>query len=605
MSDDQGNPGRVYNSTGPGATVTAGAGDDTLNASQGPDVLTGGPGADTFSWGKAPWSPATVTDFVVGQDRLDLAALFQQAGYTGSDPVADKVIILADDGAGGTKVLFDRDGAGDAQPWPDYIIKLDGVAAAGLTWAKLAGSPPAPPPTPSAPGTMVVFAGQSNIGGYGTDASNAPVAWRPDPLTLIWNANSHAWEPLDPGVNTGYAGNPAGWGPEVAFAMDFRGQHPDEVLRIVKYAQGGTSLAPDTGPWKYDWSPDSPGEYFDYVTRMVADASASVGGLKPAMVFWGQGEEDANTAASAQAYGANLAKLFAAIRDQWMHDPKGEIGYFLIGTSPTYAADVRAAQAGVDQADPDAASFDTAGFAMQGDSVHYTPASYGVVGDGFFRLYEASRGAEIQGTAGPDTLTGQGGPDRIQGDAGDDVIAGGDGANWLRGGEGDDQITGGIGFDDIQGNQGSDTEHGGGGADWVVGGRDNDRLYGDDQADILNGNLGDDTCDGGSDSDVVRGGQGNDLVAGGDGNDWLSGDLGDDTLTGGTGADTFHLSPGAGSDRITDFDRAGGDRILLDPGMTWTAHQQGGEVVVDLSGGGQVVFTGTLASLDPGWIVAG
>ncbi|HEY8571475.1 Calx-beta domain-containing protein [Phenylobacterium sp.] len=145
--------GQVYNSPGPGSTVVAGSGDDTINASQGSDVLTGGAGADKFAWAKEPWSPARVTDFAVGTDKLDLSALFQAAGYTGTDPVADKYIWLISDDAGGTKVLFDRDGAATGQQWPSYIIQLQGVSPS-TSWAQLAGSggtTPPPPPPPSSP----------------------------------------------------------------------------------------------------------------------------------------------------------------------------------------------------------------------------------------------------------------------------------------------------------------------------------------------------------------------------------------------------------------------------------------------------------------------
>jgi Ca2+-binding RTX toxin-like protein len=182
----------------------------------------------------------------------------------------------------------------------------------------------------------------------------------------------------------------------------------------------------------------------------------------------------------------------------------------------------------------------------------------------------------------------------------------GDGLDYLRGGEGNDRIHGGFGFDDVHGNQGDDTVSGGHGDDWVVGGKDDDQLFGDEGADIVYGNLGDDTCEGGTGADLVRGGQANDVLAGGDGNDFLSGDLGDDTVTGGAGADVFNSFGAAGLDRVTDFNRAEGDRVRLDPGSAYTASQQGADTVVEITGGARVVLAGVqLASLDPGWIFVG
>ena len=111
---------------------------------------------------------------------------------------------------------------------------------------------------------------------------------------------------------------------------------------------------------------------------------------------------------------------------------------------------------------------------------------------------------------------------------------------------------------------------------------------------------------GGDGADTVRGGQGDDSVSGGAGNDWLWGDKGNDTLSGGAGADSFHSLVGAGLDRITDFNRAEGDRLILDGSPAYTVSQVGADTVVDLGHGDQVVLVGvTYASLSAGWIVGG
>jgi Ca2+-binding RTX toxin-like protein len=115
--------------------------------------------------------------------------------------------------------------------------------------------------------------------------------------------------------------------------------------------------------------------------------------------------------------------------------------------------------------------------------------------------------------------------------------------------------------------------------------------------------MGADTVNGGYGDDTVLGGQGNDLLVGGDGNDWLSGDRGDDTLSGGAGTDVFHFAPGSGHDVISDFNTWEGDHIQLEPGMTWSASQVGGDVVVDLGGGDAVTLQNVqLTSLHDGWI---
>jgi Ca2+-binding RTX toxin-like protein len=237
-------------------------------------------------------------------------------------------------------------------------------------------------------------------------------------------------------------------------------------------------------------------------------------------------------------------------------------------------------------------------------------------GNDTVEVYDFARGGNLIRTyGGNDTVSGVDG-DTVFGGTGNDVIriglsptgfrASSDARNFLRGEEGNDSIQGGLWFNDINGNTGNDTIWGGNSADWLLGGQDNDNLSGFGGDDIMNGNLGSDTVDAGAGNDIVRGGQSNDLLRGGTGDDWISGDLGTDSLNGGTGADTFHFSVGSGSDWIFDFKRSEGDRILLDAGMTWTANQQGADVIVNISGGGQIVLSGVqMSSLTGDWIGAG
>ncbi len=184
--------------------------------------------------------------------------------------------------------------------------------------------------------------------------------------------------------------------------------------------------------------------------------------------------------------------------------------------------------------------------------------------------------------------------------------AAGDASDYLRGDEGNDRIWGGFAFDDINGNMGDDTLSGGLGDDWVVGGKDNDRQAGDAGGDVVWGNLGNDTLDGGDGADQVRGGMGDDTLTGGAGNDYVSGDRGNDTVAGGTGADLFHGSQDAGIDRVVDFSLAQGDRVMLDPGTTYTISQVGADTLIDMGAGHQMILVGVdLSTLPPGTIFLG
>lgn len=208
----------------------------------------------------------------------------------------------------------------------------------------------------------------------------------------------------------------------------------------------------------------------------------------------------------------------------------------------------------------------------------------------------------VVGSSGADTILGNAANNVISGRAGDDSILGGAGQDYLRGDEGADQIVGGADFDDINGNMGDDTAWGGDGNDWVVGGRDNDVLFGEAGDDIVYGNLGADTLSGGPGADIVRGGQDNDSLSGGDGADWMSGDRGDDTISGGAGADVFHTFGEAGIDRVIDFSSAEGDRVLIDPGVTYTLTFQGGDTVIAMSGGGQMILVGVSQAALGTWL---
>lgn len=225
-------------------------------------------------------------------------------------------------------------------------------------------------------------------------------------------------------------------------------------------------------------------------------------------------------------------------------------------------------------------------------------------------LLGASNDDALYGFAGNDVMDGGGGYDALLGGDGDDTISSGavigTGESFLRGGLGQDYLVGGVNFDDIHGNEGNDTARGGDGDDWVVGGKDRDLLLGERGDDLIYGNMGNDTLDGGAGRDTLRGGQAEDILSGGDGDDWLFGDRGADTLGGGAGADIFFTFGLANLDYVTDFKRGEGDRVIVEEGSSYTVAQSGADVVISMSGGGQMILVGvSLASLTGDWITGG
>jgi Ca2+-binding RTX toxin-like protein len=174
----------------------------------------------------------------------------------------------------------------------------------------------------------------------------------------------------------------------------------------------------------------------------------------------------------------------------------------------------------------------------------------------------------INGFAGADEIFGFGGKDTLDGGAGNDVISGGDGDDVLIGGTGNDELKGGAGIDTASYSKAATAvtvdlriaiaqATGGAGSDILTG------------IESLTGSAFNDRLDGNKAGNVLIGGAGRDVLNGYEGADWLAGGTGKDTLTGGTAADRFVFDSSlAGSaaifDTITDFNRAQGDRIVLD-----------------------------------------
>ena len=107
-------------------------GDDTLEGGDGEDVLAGGPGFDTLTGGAQADTFVmsdfdgvdTITDFMPGEDRLDISALLQAYFAPGAE--ADFVSIRQD--GGNTIVSVDADGSGTAADFVDVAV-LTGVGA--------------------------------------------------------------------------------------------------------------------------------------------------------------------------------------------------------------------------------------------------------------------------------------------------------------------------------------------------------------------------------------------------------------------------------------------------------------------------------------------
>ena len=99
-----------------GSSLSGGAGNDTLVSVGGADTLTGGAGNDVFrfealgahsSGGNVPTNLAVITDFVHGQDIVDLQSLL--TNYHGDNAIADGWVKTVVNNTG-TTIFVDQDG---------------------------------------------------------------------------------------------------------------------------------------------------------------------------------------------------------------------------------------------------------------------------------------------------------------------------------------------------------------------------------------------------------------------------------------------------------------------------------------------------------------
>ncbi|WP_052055619.1 SGNH/GDSL hydrolase family protein [Myxosarcina sp. GI1] len=168
----------------------------------------------------------------------------------------------------------------------------------------------------------------------------------------------------------------------------------------------------------------------------------------------------------------------------------------------------------------------------------------------------------IDGLDGSDLIFGWNSSDRLEGGAGDDWLLGNKGNDLLDGGENSDFVWGGSGEDLLFGSNGNDMLLGAAGKDIIIGGSDRDYLWGGSNGDYLLGGDSKDKIWGNLGNDTLNGGDGNDLLRGGRGKDLIDGGAGNDTLYGNAGADIFELTPGFGTDYISDFE-ADSDSLML------------------------------------------
>lgn len=161
----------------------------------------------------------------------------------------------------------------------------------------------------------------------------------------------------------------------------------------------------------------------------------------------------------------------------------------------------------------------------------------------------------IIGNSGNNQLRGLGGNDTLEGGAGNDTLDGGTGSNLMRGGLGDDTYIVNSTTDLVVENPNE-------GIDTVIASISY-TLTANVEKLTLTGNANINGI-GNELDNVIIGNAGVNTLDGGDGNDTLIGGRGRDRMMGGKGADRFvFTAPRDGVDRVMDFNRREGDKLVF------------------------------------------
>ena len=188
---------------------------------------------------------------------------------------------------------------------------------------------------------LYFLGGQSNMVGYGYVAELPGSMIHSVDRVMIFEGSpapdgdrrggAGLWAPLQPGYGFGFETDDEylvlsdRFGPELSFGHALASKLPGESIALVKYARGGSGLAPGVGLGS--WHPSDKNGHginqFDHALRTLQNAFSArdIDGdgirdrLVPAGIIWMQGESDANNSlAAAEAYQRNLTDLARSLR---------------------------------------------------------------------------------------------------------------------------------------------------------------------------------------------------------------------------------------------------------------------------------------------------
>jgi len=372
---------------------------------------------------------------------------------------------------------------------------------------------------------------------------------------------------------------------------------------VVYHAISGSPLSANLDAGRGDWSASGApgaGEHLDDLrTRIDAllnpDSSAHIPGSYLAGAVWVQGEADAATSASSQAYGDNLVQLRNTLVDEYgQHDwaiasLSGQVWDYRthgFNREPFWDT-VRSTQLEMDHdpgfhtVDPDAlAKADGYGpkDMFHDDFTHYKPAFGADLGNALGNTLDVKGDANLQvGTGGNDYFyANTDTPGQIFGSLGTDTADFSKLSHGIRLNSYERELATAhekgpdhghkvnlVEVEKVVGTSHNDTMRLGTITRDVRAGDGNDKIFGHAEPDAVRGQGGNDMLAGRGGNDALIGGNGDDRLFGQDGNDRLYGGNGNDFINAGRGDD--YIVGGHGNDEML-LGNKGADQVVFQNG---------------------------------------
>jgi hypothetical protein len=201
---------------------------------------------------------------------------------------------------------------------------------------------------------IFLLGGQSNMVGSGEIKDLTSPYSKELSGIKIWNSEK-GWIPLVPGHD-----NRKEFGPDISFGHEIVKLMPDDDIRFIKYAAGGTALYDD-------WSPDLKGPqytaFMETTTEAMNNLRNSYIDFEIIAMLWFQGESDAHED-QADNYEINLVNFISHMRSQF---ESPEMPFIIARVLSFYGGEsgqakvVRDVQVKIGESDPYATWFDTDG----------------------------------------------------------------------------------------------------------------------------------------------------------------------------------------------------------------------------------------------------